>query len=208
MTREMRFVIREQDAGRELVAFLAGRFTYHDAAAWRARVAEGRVRVNGRAAAAEARLAVGDELRYEAEEIPEPPVDAAYGVVSDDPLLLVVDKSGNLPCHPGGRYFNHTLWALLKEQRGLRDPVFVNRIDRETSGLIVVAKTPEAAHNLTSQFASHKVAKRYTVFVEGAFPERVEASGWLCADAGSAIRKKRRFVAAEAGSVPPEAGAE
>lgn len=208
MTREMRFTIREQDAGKTLATFLGGRFTYHSETAWRARVAEGRVRVNGRLASADAALAAGDEIRYEAEAIPEPPVDAAYGVVSDDPLLLVVDKPGNLPCHPGGRYFNHTLWALLKERSGLADPVFVNRIDRETSGLVVVAKTSESAHNLFSQFASHTVVKRYTAFVEGVFPARAEACGWLCADTGSAVRKKRRFVAAEAGSAAPAEGAE
>jgi len=208
MTREMRFTIRERDAGKALVVFLAERFTYHDEAAWRALVAEQRVRVNGRIVPADAVLATGDEIRYEAEAIPEPPVDTVFGVVSDDPLLLVVNKPGNLPCHPGGRYFNHTLWALLKERCGLREPVFVNRIDRETSGLVVVAKTPGAAHNLSAQFSSHRVVKRYTVFVEGHFPVRADACGWLCADTGSAVRKKRRFVPAAAGSAAPEDGAE
>ena len=208
MTREMIFTVREKDAGRALAAFLAARFTYHAREEWARLIDEGRVRVNGRAAAPEAALRTGDVLRYDAADIPEPPVRTDYGIVSDDALMTVVDKPGNLPCHPGGRYFNHTLWALLKERQGLQEPVFVNRLDRETSGLVLVAKTHESAQNLCKQFAAHKVVKRYTVFVEGVFPERADAAGWLVSDAGSAIRKKRRFVPAAAGSPAPEASAE
>ena len=208
MTREMTFTIREKDAGKTLVAFLVARFTYHDSEEWSRLISEGRVRVNGYATVPAVMLKPDDVLRYDASDIPEPPVDETFGVVSDDPMLLVVDKSGKLPCHPGGRYFNHTLWAFLKARYGLEDPVLVNRIDRETSGLVLVAKVPEAAHNLWKQFATHKVVKRYTVFVEGEFPERLDASGWLCVDPASAIRKKRRFLPAAAGSSAPEKEAE
>lgn len=208
MTREMTFAIREKDAGRTLSAFLAARFTYHTEPEWVERIAEGRLSLNGGRAAADRPLRAGDVLRYDASGIAEPPVDSHLEVVRNDPLLLVVNKSGNLPCHPGGRYFNHTLWALVKERFGLEEPVLINRVDRETSGLVLIGKTPEAAHNLWKQFSSHTVDKRYMVFVEGAFPERLEAKGWLVQDRASVIRKKRRFLPAEAESAPPEPGAE
>ncbi len=204
MTREMTFTIRDKDAGKRLTAFLAARFTYHTEEEWARLIAQGRVRYNGGRATPDAVLMMGDVLRYDASDIPEPPVETAFGVVLDDPLVLVVNKPGNLPCHPGGRYFNHTLWSLLKTNCGLKDPVLVNRLDRETSGLVIVAKTPEAAHNLWSQFASHKVVKRYTVFVEGEFPERADTAGWLSADPVSAIRKKRRFTPTAQGSLAPD----
>jgi 23S rRNA pseudouridine955/2504/2580 synthase/23S rRNA pseudouridine1911/1915/1917 synthase len=204
MTREMNFTIREKDADKTLTAFMVARFTYHTEVEWARLIAEGRVRVNGYATVPEVLLRTDDVVRYDASDIPEPPVDETFRVVSDDPLLLVVDKSGNLPCHPGGRYFNHTLWALLKTRCGLADPILVNRIDRETSGLVMIGKTPEAAQNLWKQFVAHKVSKQYTVFVEGEFPERLEAAGWLSADPASVIRKKRRFTQAEAVSAPPD----
>jgi len=203
MTREMTFTIREKDAGKTLSAFLAERFTYHTGEEWSRLIAEGRVSVNGSKAAPGAAVGTGDVLRYDASNIPEPPVDETFGVVMDDPLLMVIDKPGNLPCHPGGRYFNHTLWAMLKARNGLKDPVLVNRIDRETSGLVLIAKTPEAAHNLWKQFTAHAVFKHYTAFVEGVFPERLEAAGWLMPDPCSAIRKKRRFTPAAAGTAAP-----
>lgn len=210
MTREMTFQIREKDAGKTLVNFLAARFTYHRAEEWARLIGEGRVGLNGVfGSSPEYVLCEGDQLRYDASDVPEPPVDDAFGVLLDDPLMMAVDKSGNLPCHPGGRYFNHTLWALLKSRNGLVDPVVINRLDRETSGVVLIAKTPESAHNLWKQFAGHKVSKRYTVFVEGAFPEgRTESAGWLVPDASSAIRKKRRFVAGEQESAPSGKDAE
>lgn len=203
MTREMTFTLRDKDAGKTLAAFLTARFTYHADEAWRSLIAEGRVTVNGRTSAPDAALRAGDVLQYDASDVEEPPVDEALGVVLDDPLLLVIDKPGNLPCHPGGRYFNHTLWALLKARHSVADPVLINRIDRETSGLVLVGKTPEAAHNLSKQFAAHSVFKRYTVFVEGVFPERLDAAGWLLPAPDSAIRKKRRFSPAAAGADAP-----
>jgi len=153
-------------------------------------------------------LAAGDTLVYDAGDIPEPPVDDSFTVLADDAALMVVNKSGNVPCHPGGRYFNHTLWRLLKTRGGLDEPIFVNRLDRETSGVVLVAKSTEAAQKLSRQFAKHSVVKRYTVFVEGLFPERMDAAGWLMHDPDSVIRKKRRFVASAPGERPADAPAE
>lgn len=208
MTREMTFTVREKDAGKAFSTFLAGRFTYHSVAEWSRLIEEGRVSLNGKSAAADVSLNEGDVIRYDASGIPEPPVDSQVEVVLEDSMLLAVNKPGNLPCHPGGRYFNHTLWALVKERFGIPDPVLINRIDRETSGLVLIGKTPAAAHNLWKQFAAHTVIKRYTVFVEGLFPEQVGASGWLSPDHASVIRKKRRFVAGEHGGSAPEPDAE
>jgi len=208
MTRDMHVTVRDADAGQAVWTFMAARFSYHDAAEWRRLILEGRVTLNGAALDAERRISAGDQLRFDASGIPEPPVDDAFSVISDDACLMVVNKSGNLPCHPGGRYFNHTLWALLKTRYGLDRPVFVNRLDRETSGLVLVAKTRDAAAGLWRQFYDRQVDKSYVVFVEGFFPDRLEASGWLCPDRGSVIRKKRRFLPSTTAPSQPELGAE
>lgn len=208
MAREMKFGIRDKDAGKRLSIFLASRFTYHSEPEWVMRIADGRVSVNDKRCAADALLRTGDTIGYDASDIPEPPVDTDVVAVLNDPLILAVNKPGNLPCHPGGRYFNHTLWALVKERFGLSDPVLINRIDRETSGLVLIGKTPAAANNLGKQFASHAVVKRYTVFVEGLFPAVLNAEGWLVPDRSSVIRKKRRFIPAAKGCPPPEPDAE
>jgi RluA family pseudouridine synthase len=200
----MSFTVGEKDEGRALAVFLAKRFTYHSESEWAERIGSGRVTVCGKRVNGEAPLKAGDLIRYDVSGVPEPPVDERVSVVLEDALLLAVNKPGNLPCHPGGRYFNHTLWALVKERMGVSDPVLINRLDRETSGLVLIGKTPEAAHNLWKQFSSRLVVKRYTVYVEGALEGRLQASGWLVPDGQSVIRKKRRFVpAASAGGTPP-----
>lgn len=187
-----------------LLDFLARRFTYHPRADWRQRLAQGRVRVNGRPGTEADVLAAGDQVEYLLDDLPEPPVDVRVRSVFEDDDLLVVDKPGNLPCHPAGAYFNHTLWALLKAPPWqLPAPWLVNRLDRETSGLVVVAKRPEAAKACRTEFAERRVAKAYLVLVEGFFPDRLEAFGVLKDDPAGLVRKRRVFVP---GGSPPGMG--
>lgn len=187
----VRISVAEQ--GRLLLDLLARRFTYHDRAAWQRELAAGRLLVNNAPATAEQPLAAGDQLVYLLPELVEPPVVLDYRVVHEDDDLLVIDKPAPLPCHPGGRYFRHTLWALLKERQGLAEPAFVHRLDRETSGLVVVARHKAAARHLADQFAARQVEKEYLVIVEGECPlSEFSGVGWLAPDAASAVRKKMR----------------
>jgi 23S rRNA pseudouridine955/2504/2580 synthase/23S rRNA pseudouridine1911/1915/1917 synthase len=209
MKREMVFEVPESADGTAVADFLAARFSYHDRAGWCQRIAVGAVTINGRPCASDLLLKTGDRLSYEPDNRPEPPVDFNIGIVLDDDDLLIVNKSGNLPCHPGGRYFNHTLWAWLKKERGLDDFTFVNRIDRETSGLVVIAKNFAASENCRKQFSGRKVVKRYKTLVESAdFPAELETAGWLVADTESTIRKKRKFISGGSSGAPPSADAE
>ncbi|NOU36061.1 MAG: RluA family pseudouridine synthase [Kiritimatiellaceae bacterium] len=199
MKREMVFEVPETADGTAVADFLTERFSYHDRAGWCERIKAGVVTVNDQPCVPETPLRTGDRLSYEPDDRPEPPVDFNIGIISDDEDLLLVNKSGNLPCHPGGRYFNHTLWAWLKNEQGLTDFTFVNRIDRETSGLVVIAKNFAASENCRKQFSGRKVVKRYQALVESTdFPAELETAGWLVADTESAIRKKRKFIPGEA----------
>jgi 23S rRNA pseudouridine955/2504/2580 synthase/23S rRNA pseudouridine1911/1915/1917 synthase len=193
LTRRVSLVVQREQAGAGLLDFLAGRFTYHPRDAWLTNLVAGRIRLNGGVADPAAVLAIGDRIEYVFEAGPEPEVCLEYGVSYEDEHLLIVNKPGNLPCHPAGCFFNHTLWALLKERFGDRYFALCNRIDRETSGLLAVAKTVAATRHLQRQFARHAVEKRYLATVEGAFPETLDAKGWLMPDTACEVRKKRKF---------------
>lgn len=121
------------------------------------------------------------------------PVDTNVRIVFEDDGLVVVDKPGNLPCHPGGSYLQKTLLHILRG-RGEAPLSIVNRLDRETSGLVLVAKNHIQAKALGVQFGKRSVQKEYVVLVHGEFPESVNASGWLVRDTASQIIKKRKFV--------------
>ncbi|MBA3003423.1 MAG: RluA family pseudouridine synthase [Desulfurivibrio sp.] len=196
MERKNSVLIQPQQAGQQLLDFISQRFTYRSREEWQTELAANRFLLNDTEPRGDAILAQGDRLVYLMDALIEPPVDANYTVLHEDDDLLVINKPAPLPCHPGGRFFAHTLWALLKEKHGLDNPRLVNRLDRETSGIVLVAKNKDAARLCQEQFAQHRVEKVYLVVVEGVFPDaptEVEATGWLGLDPDSAIRKKMRF---------------
>lgn len=194
--------------GLRLDDFLAGRFSYLEAAAWRGEIAAGRVLLNEGPAEAAAVLRRGDRVAYLPGDLPEPPVDGGYVVLFEDEAILAVNKPGNLPCHPAGRYFRHTLWAILRERLPGEGPFFVHRLDRETSGVVLLAKHARDASILGRQLASGAIRKRYAALVEGRFSAgTVPARGFVLADPTSRIRKKMRFVEAAAFPEAPPAGA-
>jgi 23S rRNA pseudouridine955/2504/2580 synthase/23S rRNA pseudouridine1911/1915/1917 synthase len=194
--RKTSVLIQPHQAGQPLLDFISRRFTYRSRDEWQAELAARRFLLNDSEARGDTILAPRDRLVYLMPALIEPPVDTNYTVIHEDNDLLVIDKPAPLPCHPGGRFFAHTLWALLKEQHGLAEPRLINRLDRETSGLVLVAKNKSAARLCQEQFAQHRVEKFYLVVVEGDFPDTpapVEVNGWLGVDPDSAIRKKMRF---------------
>lgn len=204
LARKTAVVIKPEFAGCRLLDFITSRFTYRSREEWRQELDAGRFLLNGERAASLSLLAAGDRLVYLMPMLQEPPVDQSFVVLYEDEDLLVVDKPARLPCHPGGCFFRHTLWALLQERHGLQKPSLINRLDRETSGIVLVAKNKQAARLCYQQFASHLVLKRYLVMVEGEFPfQDLQADGCLAPDPESAIRKKVRFYPHDAVEMAP-----
>jgi 23S rRNA pseudouridine955/2504/2580 synthase/23S rRNA pseudouridine1911/1915/1917 synthase len=193
MQRRIQSRVKAAWEGISILDFLVRRFPYHTTEGWAERLADQRVGLNGGAATPDRLLATGDLVDYTADDTPEPRVNLNIRVIHEDADLIVVDKPPNLPCHPGGRYFNHTLWAELKRSFGVDNPSLVNRIDRETSGLVIVAKNDRAARICCTQFATRRVTKRYIALVEGRFQETLTASGHVVPDPVSSVHKRRLF---------------
>ncbi|MBO4649260.1 MAG: RluA family pseudouridine synthase [Lentisphaeria bacterium] len=175
-----------------LDAWLAGRFTYRSRTEWQNAVRAGEILLNG-ARTRPSRLLHGDEIiDFVVPDLPEPAVRTDFRVLAETPEYLAVEKPGDLPVHPSGCFFNHTLLMLLRKEYGELYPV--NRIDRETSGIVLFARTPSAAATLANALTAGTVRKKYIVYVHGRAPEApFRATGWLAPDPDSTIRKKRRF---------------
>ena len=191
--RTIRTAIGPEADRKRLDLFLAERFTYRSRSQWQETVRKGEILVNGRAARPSRILRAGEEVEFvpDESELAEPPVDEAFTIEYETPDFLAAGKPGNLPVHPSGRYFRHTLLMLLRERCGEVYPV--NRLDRETSGLILFAKTPRAAKLLTKLFEDGRIRKTYQAVVHGVFPARIEARGYLGPDPESVVTKKRKF---------------
>lgn len=142
------------------------------------------ITVNGRNVKKSYRLAAGDEVSvsyteecFESLEAEDIPLDIIY----EDDSLLVINKRSGLVVHPGAGNWSGTLVnALLyrygeefataaDEDDNLIRPGIVHRLDKDTSGVLVVAKTAEAHQKLALQFASHTNEKIYVALVKGSF---------------------------------------
>jgi RluA family pseudouridine synthase len=175
--------------GWKLGDFLVHRFRYHPPATWTARLREGAVRVNGDPGAADRVVRRGDRVEYSLWH-EEPDVDFRCDVLYEDAHVLAVAKSGNLPVHAGGKYIRNTLIAELRATRGA-ELRLAHRLDRETSGIVLLAKTRAAARVLEREFHARRVEKEYVAIVRGEFPPAIDVDapiGRLEAPSVSAFR--------------------
>jgi RluA family pseudouridine synthase len=155
-------------SGWTLAAFLDHRFPYHAPEAWRYRIVSGQVLVNGAPVEPGSAVRKGDEIRYTIFHA-EPDVDFGYDVLYEDDSILAVSKSGNIPVHACGVYITHTLIARIRDDFG-PELNLVHRLDRETSGCVLMSKTGEAARTLSRLFRDGAVTKTYLAVVYGHVP--------------------------------------
>ena len=103
----------------------------------------------------------------------EPPVSGqAIGVVYEDDDMIVINKPAGVPVHPAGRYNYNSIIEIMRAERGLgTNPLPCHRLDRLTSGIMVIGKNPKAAEKLSMQIQDHHVKKEYVARVIGEFPE-------------------------------------
>ena len=136
---------------------------------------KGEVRVNGGRVRADYRLQADDEVRIPPARINAGPGDAAPGkvrsieqrILFEDKRLLVVNKPSGVAVH-GGSGISHGVIELLRSSRPeLRDLSLVHRLDRETSGCLVLAKRRSALRELHARFREGDVEKNYLALVVG-----------------------------------------
>ena len=84
--------------------------------------------------------------------------------------MVVVCKSCSVPVHVSGQYRRNTVLQILDKLHGLCDLLNVNRLDRVTSGVVILARSKPVARRLTGQIQSDAVRKEYLAKVFGAFP--------------------------------------
>jgi 23S rRNA pseudouridine1911/1915/1917 synthase len=170
-------------------------------------IADGHILVDGAAPRASARLRPGQSVVV---HLPAPisatpePEDIPLAIVHEDTHLLVVDKPAGLVVHPGAGTRSGTLVnALLGRVRdlsgigGVIRPGIVHRLDRGTSGLLVVAKDDETHRALVRRFSSRRVEKEYLALVHGVPRSR---SGEISATIGRhPVHRKKMSVDAPRG---------
>jgi 23S rRNA pseudouridine1911/1915/1917 synthase len=180
-------------AGQRLDVFLAGPIGSRSAAA--RMIDAGRVRVDGRPRPRRHRLAGGERISVAPVESRAAPGTArvAFAVRFEDDSLMVVDKPAGVVVHPARGHAEGTLvQALRGRSGGGADPSragIVHRLDRDTSGLLVVAKSDEVHRTLRRLLAARRIVREYLALVEGRPPAR---SGTIDAPIGRDRRARTR----------------
>lgn len=171
-----------------LDVFLSGKIQDLSRSQIQKQIEEGRVRVNGKACKSSFRLSAGEyvEIYYEL-GLPQKlkPEDIPIRVLYRDDHLVVIDKPSGLVIHPGAGNKGHTLANALIyhfpeiKKIGPEDrPGIVHRLDKETSGIMVVALTEEAYCNLRSQFKHREIKKTYLGLVLGKMSQEKGKISW------------------------------
>ena len=170
----------------------------------------GEVLLNGKVAKKRDTVFQGDEVTY---EIPEPeeieaiPQDLPITIVYEDDHLLVVDKPQGMVVHPApgnpdGTLVNALLYhckGRLSSINGMVRPGIVHRIDKDTSGLLIVAKTDEAHRGLAEQIAVHSFVRRYEAVCVGSFREE---AGTVNAPIGRSKTDRKKMAVTQENSKP------
>ena len=172
-------------AGKRLDRALTDRFPGESRNVIQRWLAEDRVRVDGKALPPATKMSGGETVTV---NVPRPrpthlvPADIPLAILFEDEHLVVLDKPAGLTVHPGSGNHDDTLanalvhrFRNLPEASGSDRPGIVHRLDKDTSGVLVVARTDPVQRALSAAFAERKVEKEYLALVHGV-PRKDEGS--------------------------------
>ncbi len=194
-------VVAAEQAGERLDKWLAAQLPERSRAEVQRWIEAGLVTRAGRPLKASFRIGPGDEITVEApaaEDYDVEPEPIPLAVLYEDADLLVVDKPAGMVVHPAAGNWHGTLvnavlyhCSDLTGVGGARRPGIVHRLDKDTSGVIVIAKHDAALRSLQAQFKARQVRKTYLALV---FGQLTPAQGEINAAIGRDVRDRKRMA--------------
>ncbi|HIV24211.1 MAG TPA: RluA family pseudouridine synthase [Candidatus Scatomonas pullistercoris] len=182
MTQKREFTAEAEDAGKRIDRYLAECLQEFSRSYLQKLLKEGRVTADGTPAKANYRIRGGENILVDvpAEQEPEIlPENIPLEILYEDTDILVVNKPKDMVVHPAAGHYEHTLVnALLYHCRGslsgingVLRPGIVHRIDKDTTGALVICKNDAAHRSLADQLAVHSITRRYRAIAHGHFKE-------------------------------------
>lgn len=177
----LEIAVSSEEEGGRMDSFLAAKLDKYSRSYMQKIIDDNRVFVNGKPAKRNYRVKEGDKIHV---ELPEPervhlePQDIPLDIVYEDDDLLIVNKPAGMVVHPApGNYKSTLVNALLahcgqlSSINGMYRPGIVHRIDKDTTGLLVVAKNERAHRGLARQLKDHSITRKYIALVKGVVAE-------------------------------------
>ncbi len=205
-------IIGSRYHGQTLLCHLASLYPHSTPPAWQQNLNNGEVTLNGVTAAGSELVASGQVLVWNRPPWSEPDAPRHFEVLFDDAHLLAVNKPSGLPTLPGGGYLENTLLRLVQKHTPKANPV--HRLGRGTSGIVLFAKTQQAARNLEANWNTHKVQKIYRALAQniaqqdayeiltpiGLVPHPRLGSVWAASASGKPSKSLARVISREQGT--------
>lgn len=164
--------VKQRWIGRQILEVVSTEFRDRSVEYYRHALESGVTTVNGKTATPDQILRANDRIENTVHRH-EPPITKAPLLVlhkDDERQFVVVSKPGSVPVHATGRYYKHTVLELLKADFDIT-AYSVNRLDRLTSGLMILALSGKAASRLAGEFVGGRVHKEYIARGRGRFPD-------------------------------------
>jgi 23S rRNA pseudouridine1911/1915/1917 synthase len=166
-----RTVIGGEHHGQTVLSHLVDVYSHSPLEAWRQSLHDGEVTLDGVSVSGEETLRAGQVLVWNRPPWNEPDAPLEFEVLYEDPHLLAVNKPSGLPTLPGGGFSEHTLLRCVQQQ--FRDANPVHRLGRGTSGIVLFARTADAAARLSASWNTDKVRKIYRALAQGLAAQEV-----------------------------------
>ena len=154
-----------EGSGQTVLAYLTATRLHSSESEWAGRISRGEVEVDGILVRGEAVLHAGQTVTWNRPPWDEPQVPTNFEIVHEDHAIIVVNKPSGLPTMPAGGFLDQTLLALIRQQYPGASPL--HRLGRHTSGLVLFARTHEAASHLARSWRNHAVKKIYRALALG-----------------------------------------
>jgi RluA family pseudouridine synthase len=179
--------VPQEHQGKSLLDYLCLRYPYKKRDEWALEIESGKVSLNGKKASPASKLKKGDVHAYTTLHV-EPYVNKDVRILSEDEYLLFLNKPAPLPSHADGTFIRNTLIYVIRQMRPDTELFLGHRLDRETSGVNVLAKSSLILSALMPLFEKGKVKKRYIAIARGeSEKEEFEVSGGMAPDSKSQI---------------------
>jgi 23S rRNA pseudouridine1911/1915/1917 synthase len=199
-------IIPSKYHGHTLLSHLASLYPHSTPQAWQQKLENGEVTLDGVIATGSESLIVGQTLVWNRPPWIEPDSPQHFEVLFDDPHLLAVNKPSGLPTIPGAGFMEHTLLRLVQKRFPDANPV--HRLGRATSGVVLFAKTPQAAAGLTANWNTPAIQKIYRALAQnvaqqdayeiltpiGLVPHPLIGSVWAAKTAGKPSKSLAKVI--------------
>lgn len=163
---------KERWLGREILEIVSTEFRDRSMEYYRYALESGVTTINGKVAKPETVVRNGDRIENVVHRHEPPVTSTPVKIVLHDKErdFLVVDKPGSIPVHASGRYYRHSLVEILRNEFGFPKIYTINRLDRLTSGLMIIPLNADLARSLSGEFVNGLIRKEYIARCKGEFP--------------------------------------